>query len=328
MILLVEDNPDDAVLINHLLESMPTESAQTRVANRLSEALTLMATEPPQLVLLDLGLPDTEGLQGLTQLLRAAPDVPIVVVTGEGDEELAVAAVRAGAQDFLVKGKLDAASLSRVMRQSVERHRRLQDMGAALLLQQFRATHDELTGLPNRVLFRDRLMHAIECAMRERRRLAVVYMDLDGFKPVNDTLGHAAGDELLVQFAAHLGDCLRRCDTIARLGGDEFGLLLEDVRTRRTVADVIEQARAAFNEPIPVHGQPCAINFSAGIAVFPEDGLDADRLLRSADLAMYRDKGNRRQASRTAARETIRSRRWREGDSDGQDPDLDTGLGW
>lgn len=293
-----------------------------RQADRLSEALEVMARELPQLILLDLGLPDTQGLQGVTRLLRAAPDVPIVVVTGEGDEDLAVDAVRAGAQDFLVKGKLDATSLSRVMRQSVERQRRLKDMGAALLLQQFRATHDELTGLPNRVLFRDRLGHALERAMRERRKLAVAFLDLDGFKPVNDTLGHAAGDELLVQFAAQLADSLRRCDTVARLGGDEFGILLEDIRNRRAVLDVIEQARRSLHEPIPIHGQPCAVNFSAGIAIFPEDGTDPDKLLRTADLAMYRDKGERRRANRTAAFETIRSRRWRDG------PDTDLGVGW
>ncbi len=326
MILLIEDNPDDAVLISYLLESMPGESIAMRRADRLSAALELIAIEQPRLVLLDLGLPDTQGLEGLTQLLRAAPNVPVVVVTGEGDEELAVAAVRAGAQDFLVKGRLDSASLSRVMRHSVERHRRLQDIGAALLLQQFRATHDELTGLPNRVLFRDRLAHGIERAMRERRRLAVVYLDLDGFKPVNDTLGHAAGDELLVQVAAHLSDTLRRCDTIARLGGDEFGILLEDVRNRRTAADVIVHARAAFREAIPIRGHPCAVDFSAGVAVFPEDGLDPDKLLRAADLAMYRDKGDRRRANRAAARETIQSHHWRDGGPGGADRDL--GTGW
>jgi diguanylate cyclase (GGDEF)-like protein len=244
-------------------------------------------------ILLDLNLPDGQGLETLTRLREAHPDIPIVVLTGSDDERLAMAAVRAGAQDYLVKGRVDSWTLARTLRHSLERHRLLGELDSARRREAHRATHDPLTGLPNRTLYFDRLSHAILQATRRRERLAVLYLDLDGFKPVNDGFGHAAGDAVLVQVAARLATGVRRSDTLARLGGDEFAVLFERIPERTVAESLVIALRALFTEPIEVGDNRFEIGFSAGLTMFPEDGRDADTLVRIADGAMYREKSLR-----------------------------------
>ncbi|HTX12570.1 MAG TPA: EAL domain-containing protein [Solirubrobacteraceae bacterium] len=154
-------------------------------------------------------------------------------------------------------------------------------------LNEHQALHDGLTGLPNRTLFRDRIEQAIAAARRENGQLAVAMMDLDRFKDVNDSLGHHAGDALLVELSQRLRGVLRRSDTVARLGGDEFGVLIPKPRTDRDVAVVIEKVRTALEQPVIVDGLALPAEASIGIAMFPEHGDDVDTLLRHADAAMY-----------------------------------------
>jgi diguanylate cyclase (GGDEF)-like protein/PAS domain S-box-containing protein len=154
-------------------------------------------------------------------------------------------------------------------------------------LNEHQALHDGLTELPNRTLFRDRIEQAIAVAGREGGQLAVAMMDLDRFKDVNDSLGHHAGDALLVEIAQRLQSVLRRSDTVARLGGDEFGVLISKPRSDRDVALVIEKVRAALEQPVIVDGLALPAEASIGIAMFPDHGGDVDTLLRRADTAMY-----------------------------------------
>ena len=154
-------------------------------------------------------------------------------------------------------------------------------------LNEHQALHDALTGLANRMLFRDRIEHAINAAKRGENRAAVLVMDLDRFKDVNDSLGHAAGDVLLVELAARLEGVLRATDTVARLGGDEFGLLLTDAEIPADVLAAVERVRAVIEEPVVVQGLPLSVEASIGIALFPDDGGDVDALLQRADVAMY-----------------------------------------
>jgi diguanylate cyclase (GGDEF)-like protein/PAS domain S-box-containing protein len=154
-------------------------------------------------------------------------------------------------------------------------------------LNEHQALHDGLTGLPNRTLFRDRIEQAIAVALREDGQLAVAMMDLDRFKDVNDSLGHHAGDALLVEIGQRLRGVLRSSDTVARLGGDEFGVLISKPRTDRDVALVIEKVRAVLEQPVIVDDLALPAEASIGIAMFPAHGQDVDTLLRHADVAMY-----------------------------------------
>ena len=152
------------------------------------------------------------------------------------------------------------------------------------------AYHDPLTGLPNRLLLQDRLDHAIEVAKRERSQLAVMFIDLDRFKVVNDSLGHDAGDALLIQVTQRLKDGLRRSDTISRLGGDEFVVILTGFSSGAEVADVADKIIASIGCPIEVKGHKVSVGASIGVGLFPQDGEEGAILLRNADTAMYRAK--------------------------------------
>ncbi|HVR08666.1 MAG TPA: EAL domain-containing protein [Thermoanaerobaculia bacterium] len=152
------------------------------------------------------------------------------------------------------------------------------------------AYHDALTGLPNRMLFHDRLTQALGLARRNHRGLAVLFLDLDQFKLVNDTLGHAAGDRLLQAVAERLRQSVRKSDTVARVGGDEFNLLLPDVGRGNQAARMAEKILATVARPVEVDGHRLYLTTSIGISLFPADGGDAEALLTSADIAMYRAK--------------------------------------
>lgn len=155
---------------------------------------------------------------------------------------------------------------------------------------EFQAYHDVLTGLPNRQLFRDRISVALAHARRMERSAAVMFLDLDQFKNINDTLGHSIGDRLLQAAAARLKNCVRAEDTVARMGGDEFTILLPDLGDRAGAIKVAEKVLEAIRYPMSIDGVDLEISTSIGIAMFPEDGLDAEDLLKSADAAMYRAK--------------------------------------
>jgi diguanylate cyclase (GGDEF)-like protein/PAS domain S-box-containing protein len=157
-------------------------------------------------------------------------------------------------------------------------------------LNEYQALHDGLTDLPNRTLFRDRLRQAIEAARRKEQNVAVLLMDLDGFKAINDSLGHAAGDEVLAELGGRLKKVMRGSDTAARLGGDEFAILLVDVVVPQDVERVVERIRATFGEPIFARGRRVAIEVPIGISLFPTDGNTVDDLVHAADVAMYQAK--------------------------------------
>lgn len=152
------------------------------------------------------------------------------------------------------------------------------------------AHHDHLTGLPNRGLLHDRLSHAIARARRQANHLALLFLDLDAFKAVNDSFGHGFGDRVLVDLARRLRDSVRAGDTVARLGGDEFVVLLDPVSGREDAGRVAAKVRGAVRAPIHVDGHEVAMTASIGMSLFPHDGVSPDALMKSADAAMYRAK--------------------------------------
>ncbi len=171
-----------------------------------------------------------------------------------------------------------------------ERKRAEQELIRQSQLNEHQALHDPLTGLPNRLLFGERIGQAIRHAERNNSKLAVVLMDLDRFKEVNDSLGHSAGDHLLTKVGERMRDAVRGSDTVARLGGDEFGLLLPELTDADGALPVITRIRAALERPVYVHSLPLAVEASIGIAIYPDHGTDAQSLIQKADVAMYDSK--------------------------------------
>lgn len=166
--------------------------------------------------------------------------------------------------------------------------------GAAIQKMSYHAQHDFLTGLPNRMLLLERLTHAIGMANRHSKRIALLFLDLDGFKPINDTYGHAFGDHLLQSVAEDLGSCVRTTDTVSRHGGDEFVILLTEIEEKQDAAQIAEKVLSRFAAPRTIDGIDIQVALSIGIAVYPENGTDADIMMHNADIAMYAIKANGR----------------------------------
>jgi diguanylate cyclase (GGDEF)-like protein/PAS domain S-box-containing protein len=419
ILLLVEDNAGDANLLREMLnEPGPNNTTLTHV-KRLSEAEQYLAVHLVDIILLDLGLPDTQGLAAVRRTRAAAPHVPVVVLTGMDDQTLAANALREGAQDYLIKGEIEARSLRRALRYAVERkaleealfaekervevtlkcigdgvastdisgkitflnlvaekmtgwtsdeaagqpmaevlrildaHSRkaipnpmemaigqnrpmhlpsncvlirrdgfeipIEDSvapihdrqgkvsGAVIVFHDVSATrtmalqmahlaeHDFLTGLPNRMLLHDRVRQAISLSRRHMKKVVVMFLDLDGFKHINDSLGHPIGDKLLESVAGRLVDCVRDSDTVSRQGGDEFIVLLSEVEQAEDAALTAQRMLHAVAKPHSVGPHDLHVTTSIGMSVYPDDGLDAETLIKNADTAMYQAKENGRQ---------------------------------
>ncbi len=418
-ILVIEDDPGDLRLIqlNIRRSGVQTLSRENSLicARTLREGIAVAATNPPDVVLLDLSLPDSSGLATVQALRAEVPGVPIVVLTGQDDHQLAEAALQAGAQDYLVKGQFEHDALGRairhaLVRQKLESRLRLfeaalnsaangvlitnldstiewanpaftrmtglslaeavgrkpneilnsgkqearfyQNMWQTILAGevwsgelvnrrkdgslydealtispvtdakgairhfvaikqdiserkaneervQHLAHHDQLTDLPNRVLLSDRLAQALAQARRDRGTLAVMFLDLDKFKPVNDILGHDVGDLLLKEVALRLRTCVpRESDTVSRLGGDEFVILLAQIDKAADAALVARKVLLALSQPFTIGPHAIDISTSIGIAAYPQHGEDVSQLLKSADIAMYYAKNDGRNCYR------------------------------
>jgi diguanylate cyclase (GGDEF)-like protein len=280
-VLLVEDNPGDAFLVRMLLEEVGADKLELTEAGLLGEALERLVEEDFGVVLLDLSLPDSQGLDTVNQVRVVAPEAPIVVLSGLDDEEMALQALQSGAQDYLVKGQGDGDLIARSIRYAIERKKAEERLA-------YLAQYDHLTGLANRALFQDRLEQALARAERSGYMVALMFLDLDRFKAVNDTLGHAAGDTLLETVARRIEERVRESDTVARLGGDEFAIILEDLSDARDAFPVARKILDIVSEPIVLDGHEIPMVASLGVAVRPPS--EGNRLLKDADAAMYRAK--------------------------------------
>ena len=221
------------------------------------------------------------------ELLRAASangcNTPILCLTENIDPELDRAAIRAGAADYIIKNELTPTLIERTIRYAIDR--KLAETELARL-----AHYDQLTGIPNRLLFNDRLERALQRADRGDTPFALLYVDLDGFKSVNDIHGHDVGDKLVQGIADRLSQCIRRTDSVARIGGDEFTVLLEKINTTNDTVVIAQKIIDVISKPFEVDGQQLLVGSSIGIAVYPEAGKDASTLLKHADMAMYEAK--------------------------------------
>tara|TARA_R110002096_G_scaffold435826_2_gene663539 strand:- start:63272 stop:65464 length:2193 start_codon:yes stop_codon:yes gene_type:complete len=283
-VLLLEDNPGDARLVQRMLSGSRASNYEVCHVERLEDGLRKLEQAEFQIILTDLSLPDARGMDGVTKLQTSCPWVPIVVMSGVGDEELAVGAVQAGAQDYLVKGTVDGASLHRALRYAIERKAAQQRLA-------YLAQYDQLTGLANRTTFQEHARRAVARARREPgRRPAIFVLDLDRFKSVNDTLGHDVGDKLLSIVADRLLSAIAPPDLVARLGGDEFAVLIENISNEEMIAGPAIRIMEAMRPDAIIGEHALRASTSIGIASYPDNGLTVEDLTVNADVAMYRAK--------------------------------------
>jgi diguanylate cyclase (GGDEF)-like protein/PAS domain S-box-containing protein len=410
LFLIIEDNPGDARLLKEMLRYYHRIESNFVIVTSMAAAEAYFAKATADIILLDIGLPDAQGLAAVRRAHSAAPHVPLVVLTGLDDELLAVETLQEGAQDYLIKNELTPAGLFRALRYAIERkviesalatqrellQVTLQSIGDAVIrtdskgnitfsndvalrltgldaartgspaaeivrmldLNQgspgapqsrilhlppdymlmrpdglaipvegcvapvndkdgrevgnvvvFRdvsavraiasqlshsAQHDFLTGLPNRMLLVDRIGQAINLAQRSGKRLAVLFLDLDGFKHINDSLGHLLGDKLLQSVATRLVDCVRGSDTVSRQGGDEFVVLLAEMADAADAAITARRMLEAVRNVHRISGNDLHVSTSIGVSVYPDDGTDSETLIKNADTAMYQAKENGR----------------------------------
>jgi diguanylate cyclase (GGDEF)-like protein len=282
-VLLIEDNEADYWHARDLLDAAPHARFTIDWARDLQSGLARLAPAAFDVCLLERALPDGDGLE----IVRAAPargcDAPIIMLTGRGSLDLDLQAMELGAADYLDKTRIDATLLERTIRYALNRRQQAQRLSRL-------AQHDELTGLANRSLFNDRLERALAWARRHERIAAVMVLDLNGFKAVNDRLGHVAGDRLLTIMGMRLCSRLRETDTVARLGGDEFALVVENLAKPEHAGLVARKLLDAVVPPITVESDSVTVTASLGVALYPQDGSHGPTLLREADRAMYRAK--------------------------------------
>ena len=301
-VLLLEDDPDASTLLSLALGQIDRRYDFLHAAT-LSDALTLLDTETVDIALIDLGLPDANDAQAALALRAEHPHVPVVALTGHRFDDIAVTLTRSGVQDFLRKGDASPQRVHEVLQLATERHR--QD--AALRRQ---AMHDVLTGVLNRTHLEEQLRRAADRATRQELLGAVLSIDVDDFKGVNDRFGHHTGDAVLIELASRLTKTLRRGDTVYRVGGDEFIVLVEGLRTSADAAAVAEHVRNSTRFCIEGRGEPIGVSASIGMSVFPSESSDPVMLLRLCDEAMYMAKrarkGTEAVADRTVAAGELR----------------------
>lgn len=289
-ILVLEDDEQEAARLCQQLRSSG-ETLDIHAFKLLRDALAALAAQEFDVAMTDLTLPDARGFDAVRALRSAATSLPIVVLASAQDGGLASESLDMGAQDYLIKERIDDRELLKALRNAIERKR--------LERQLTRVAHyDPLSGLANRVLFHDRLAHALARSRREGRGFAVLFVDLDRFKAVNDELGHEAGDALLRELGTRLRAAVRESDTVARLGGDEFALLLETTSAPAETAKAAVRIVESIAQPFAFRNLEMVVTGSVGIATYPRDGETTEQLLAAADAAMYTAKGQGRNTYR------------------------------
>jgi diguanylate cyclase (GGDEF)-like protein len=286
-VLIVEDSENDAELLLRELRrgGYAPEFERVETPEGLDDALSRQSWD---LIVSDYAMPRFNGLQALKLMQEKGIDIPFIIVSGSIGEDVAVAAMKAGAHDYLMKGNL-ARLLPAIERELREVRVRVGRRQADETIHRLAYT-DPVTGLPNRTRFRELVQEAIVTGQREQRPFALLLMDLDRFKDVNDTLGHDRGDSLLQQVGLRLRGALFEPDTVARLGGDEFGILLPRLAATGDVRHVIKKLHDCLEVPFMIDEIPIVVETSIGVATMPDHTDNADTLLQHADIAMYRAK--------------------------------------
>jgi len=289
-VLLLESDESYLDALRSGLTDGHEDALDLELVGELSLALARLSKGGFDAILMSLDLTDSQGMVTFDRAYAFAPDVPIIVLTDEPDEEAAVATVQGGAQDYLVKAEITAAMLVRSVRHAIERHRLFSALRSLSLI-------DDLTGLYNRRGFSDLGEQYLKLAKRSGRGVTMVFLDLDRFKTINDSLGHHVGDRALLKVADILRATFRRSDIIARLGGDEFGVLaLKSAdESSELLVERLRERILDFNESSP---EPYQLSVSIGMAHHDDDfRVRLEDMVAEADSAMYREKHGKRAAA-------------------------------
>jgi two-component system, cell cycle response regulator len=290
-VLLIEDSEVDAVLVSEMLAKARGLNAKMIRCDRLETGLVELAKDGVDVVLLDLSLPDSRGLETFARVSATGPDVPIIVMSSHRDEELAVTAVRNGAQDYLMKGQVTIESLARALQYGVERHRLLASIRGLSMV-------DDLTGLYNRRGFLSLGTSHLLLSQRGGRRFIMLYADLDGLKEINDTFGHREGDVAIIKTAELLRRIFRMSDVVARMGGDEFVVLAVEAGSDPSQA-LLQRVQRQFDEFNAESRLSYELSLSTGVKAYDSTSpLTLEEMLAEADQALYLRKRGRRKTTR------------------------------
>ena len=280
VILLADDDPSIRLMIRHVLESEEYDIVEA--ADGL-EAIKAVEKHHPAIILLDAVMPGLDGFSTCEQIKdKGFTDIPVIMITGLDDDASVERAYDVGAIDFITKP----------IKWAVLKHRVKSVVSKVVAERKVKllAYRDSLTDLPNRLLFADRLEQSIVRAERHRESVALMLIDIDDFKLVNDSFGHDAGDKLIRAVGQMLQKSLRRADTVARLGGDEFAVIVEGINGAEDAIAIADNLTTMLEHNVKLDEQETFTSASVGIAVFPDDGKDARTLLKNADTAMFRAK--------------------------------------
>ncbi|OUR78095.1 hypothetical protein A9Q83_08920 [Alphaproteobacteria bacterium 46_93_T64] len=285
-VLLLEDDEDDFIIAADLLSEIYGSDLTLDWVSQKEQALQYVQENDYDVLLFDQFLGKTQGLDVIREINELTTiSAPMILLTGLDDREIDIQAMNAGATDYLVKQKLDESVLERSIRYSLKQKKAEQEI-------EHMAYHDALTGLPNRLLFMQHLTWSFEMCKRRNKSSTVLFIDLDNFKTINDTLGHSAGDQLLVHVANRIKSSLRAEDLVARFGGDEFVILLNQIdedpdEIQENAKIVVDKIQAALREPVTFDGQPLVITPSIGGVNYPKPADTPESVIKYADTAMY-----------------------------------------
>jgi diguanylate cyclase (GGDEF)-like protein len=281
-VLLVEDDPRPATMLAQMLRAVWPRGLVLIHTAGLKDAAQELLDHGASCVLLD-SPPGMPVADAVSFLATASPDAPVIVIAAATDPEAGLAAIRAGAQDFFAAQELTAAALRRAIIYAVERKRSEVTLSS-------QALHDPLTGLPNRALFIDRLRGALDRTRRTGTPVVVLFLDVDDFKVINDTLGHAAGDRLMTMLADRFRGLMRPMDTVARFGGDEFTFLFEGLEAEPDARVLAERIAQSAAQPLSLDGAPISVTVSIGTTIVSDPQDPIEEIIRRADTAMYQAK--------------------------------------
>lgn len=282
-VLLVDDDPIDAKLLaEHLSRVRKTKYHLVHVT-RSGQAFSHLKSQSYDIVITDYYLGDTDGVTLIHRLREINQSIPIIVITGSDSDEIDEQVMTAGAADYLPKEELSSSTIDRTIRHALERARYLSKL-------EYLANRDPLTGLANRSMFEEELSRAIAISSRHNHQFAVLLLDLDRFKEINDTLGHNVGDLLLTIIGNRLQKLLREEDVIARIGGDEFAILLQQTSGIDDISLICSKILAGLSEPTPINESSLFVSTSIGVAFFPDNGTSSVDLMQKSDLALYKAK--------------------------------------
>ncbi|MFT5578199.1 MAG: diguanylate cyclase (GGDEF)-like protein [Paraglaciecola psychrophila] len=285
-ILLLSNELDEYRRFAEMISSIESSSYQLLWCEQLDNSLDEISTGNYEAVLLDCQHQSQAALQILSEALDRGCATPIIALTEQLDSPVATEAMRKGAFDYLASENLDNYVLERCLGRAAEK-RHVDKKLSQLNL------YDPLTGIPNRVLFRQGMERAVEQAKLQCSFLALLVINLDGFKKVNESYGSESGDQLVTAMAQRLGRCVRKSDSIARIGGDEFSLVLDDCHGPDDLSLVAKKVIDVLCEPFTVSGIPLMMSCSIGIAIYHESGDNVDDMLRSANMALVEAKSQR-----------------------------------